>query len=411
MLQKILAHKVISLIVAAFLILAVVRFVTNVGSGPANGPGGQRPVYVELGQATFGTMREVGQYYGSLTAAQKFSVSPKVGGELKKLLVDIGDRLDSGQLLARLDDDQFRLARDQAAHNVQLAEAQQAEAEANLRLARSDMSRQTSLADKKIVTQSDFESAENKLRQAEARLLVAESQLEGAKSLLADASLRLSYTQVNATWPEGGPRWVGERLVDEGDLLTANTPILTVVGLDPLLVVVEVMERDYPKIAVGQTAELRTEAWPGEIFQGRVVRVAPVLSANTRQARVELEVANADFRLKPGMFTEVVFIFKEVRNVWSVPQDVPFRRQDGFVIFVADPETKTVDLRPVTLGLVEHGRVELVNARPIDGPVVFLGQHLLEDGLAYRLPDPAGEPGGTADAKPASPANQGGGES
>lgn len=173
--------------------------------------------------------------------------------------------------------------------------------------------------------------------------------------------------------------------MDEGDLVTANTPLFSVVSLSPLLVVVDVIEKDYPKIRIGQEAELRTEAWPGEVFTGKVLRVAPVLSATSRQARVELEVANTDLRLKPGMFTEVVFIFKEVRDVWSVPLDVPFRRRDGFVIFVADPETQTVKMQPVTLGLVDNGRVELVDAPAPGGPVVFLGQHLLEDGMGYRL--------------------------
>ena len=386
-----MSHKVLAVLVLAFLILGGVRFVSGGRPPDSQSPGGTRPVYVELGQATFGTMREVGQYYGSLTAAQKFAVSPRVSGQLETLLVDIGDRVESGQLLARLDDDSYILIRDKAAHDVQLAEAQYAEALANLSLAQSDMRRQSSLADKRIVSQSDFETAENKLRQAEARTLVAESQLSGVKSQLADAALQLSYTQVSATWPEGGVRFIGERLIDEGDLLAANTPILTVVSLDPLLVVVEVIEKDYPKIKVGQEAELRTEAWPGETFTGRVVRVAPVLSASSRQARVELEVANPDLRLKPGMFTEVAFIFKEVRDVWSVPQDVPFRRRDGFVIFVADPETQTVKMMPITQGLVEDGQVELVGAPAIGGPVIFLGQHLLEDGQAYKLP---GEPGG-----------------
>ncbi len=404
--RTISAHKILTLIILAFLVLGVARFIAGPGlpkAGP--GRGDRQPVYVELGPATFGVMREVGLYYGSLTAAQKFSVASRVGGQLEKLLVDIGDQVESGQLLARLDDEEYRLARDRAAHNVQLAEAQHAEAEANLRLARSDMSRQSSLADKRIVSQSDFEATENKLRQAEARTRVAESQLEAARSQLADAALKLSYTQVSATWPEGGGRWVGERLVDEGDLVTANTPLLSVVSLDPLLVVVEVIEKDYPKIQPGQEAELRTEAWPGEVFRGRVVRVAPVLSASSRQARVELAVANPDRRLKPGMFAEVVFIFRELRDVWSVPQDVPFRRQEGFVIFVADPATKTVRLRPVTLGLVDNGRVELVGAAPIDGPVIFLGQHLLEDGQAYRLPDelsdaPAKAPAGEGEGRP-----------
>ncbi|MDL2226953.1 efflux RND transporter periplasmic adaptor subunit [Deltaproteobacteria bacterium OttesenSCG-928-M10] len=390
--RKIAQHKILSLIVLALVGLAVYRFIAGPAGGGPGGRGGSPPVYVELGEARFGTMREVGLYYGSLTAAQKFAVSPRVGGQLKTLFADIGDRIESGQLLAVLDDEEYRIARDQSAYNVGLAEAQEAEAQANLRLAQSDMNRQSSLADKRIVTQSDFETAENKLRQAEARLMVAESQLRGANSQLADAALKLSYTQISSTWPEGGPRFVAERMVDEGELLTANTPIFNIVSLDPLLVVVEVIEKDYPKIRIGQEAELRTEAWPGEVFKGRVVRVAPVLSAASRQARVELEVVNPDLRLKPGMFTEVIFIFKEVQNVWSVPQDVPFRRREGFVVFVADPAAKTVKMVPVSLGLVENGRVELVDAPAIDGPVVFLGQHLLEDGMNYRLPEAPKKP-------------------
>ncbi|MDR1922217.1 MAG: efflux RND transporter periplasmic adaptor subunit [Candidatus Adiutrix sp.] len=371
----------------AFIVVIVVRLMP--GRGFLGDGGESRVVYVELGSATFGVMREVGLYYGSLTAAQKFSVAPKVGGELKQLLVNIGDRVESGQILARLDDEEFRLLRDQSGHNVDLAEAQYAEAQANFSLAQSDMNRQANLAAKRIVTQSDYETAENKLRQAEARLMVAESQLSAAKSQLADAELRLSYAQISGVWPEGGSRFIAERLADEGALLTANAPLVTVVSLNPLLVVVEVMEKDYPKIAIGQEAELRTEAWPGEVFRGRVARVAPVLSAASRQARVELEVANDDLRLKPGMFTEVFFIFKEIKDVWSVPQDVPFRRQDGFVIFVADPQTHTVKMLPVTLGLADDGRVELAGSPAIDGPVVFLGQHLLEDGMSYRLPGEA----------------------
>lgn len=384
--QKILQHKILAVLFLALAMLALVRFVTGPDNGSGATPRGARTVYVELGQASFGTMREVGQYYGTLSAAQKFSVSPKVGGELKQLMVDIGDRISSGQILARLDDETYRLTRDQALHNVRLAEAQKAEAEANLSLAESDLARQASLIDKRITTQSEYETYQNKKAQAQARLMLAESQLSVAESQLADAALRLSYTEINATWPEEGPRWIGERLADEGDLLTANTPFLSVVSLNPLLVVVEVIERDYPKIRNGQVAELRTEAFPGEVFTGRVVRVAPVLSANTRQARVELEVSNKDLRLKPGMFTEVRFIFKEVENVWSVPQDVPFQRAEGLVIFVADPDNGTVKLQTVELGLVEDGRVELVGSPPIDGPVVFLGQHLLEDGQAYSVP-------------------------
>jgi RND family efflux transporter MFP subunit len=314
-----------------------------------------------------------------------------VGGEIMELMVDIGDRLESGDLVALLDSDEFILIRDRAALNVNLAEAQHIEATANLDLARSDMARQTNLAQKKIVTQADLETAENRLKQAEARLSVAATQLDSARNQLADAELKLSYTRVTATWPgddEGGQnyRYVGSRLVNAGDMITANTPIFELVSLDPLLVVVDIIEKDYPKVHVGMEVSIRTEAYEGETFKGVVKRVAPVLSSDSRQARVEMEVANPGLRLKPGMYAEVIFVFNERQGVWSVAQDVPFRRNDGYVIFVADPVSQTVREMRVELGLREGDRVELVNNGSITGPVVALGQHLLHDGQGYLLP-------------------------
>jgi multidrug efflux pump subunit AcrA (membrane-fusion protein) len=85
------------------------------------------------------------------------------------------------------------------------------------------------------------------------------------------------------------------------------------------------------------------------------------------------------------MYAEAVFTFNKREGVWSVAADVPFRKFDGYVIFVADPETGTVSERKVELGLREGDRVEILGG-PIDGPVVVMGQHLLKDGQAYRVP-------------------------
>ncbi|MDR1546190.1 MAG: efflux RND transporter periplasmic adaptor subunit [Deltaproteobacteria bacterium] len=375
---------------AAVLVLAgliVFRFVSGLAA-PFGGPPTPEAVYVELAEGSFGTMRQLGRYYGSLSAPNRFFLSSKASGEIKSLLADIGDRLANGQLVAVLDDEEHVLSRDRAAMNVKLAEAQTDEAKANLELAASDMSRQSSLSKKNIVTQSDFEAAENRLRQAQARLAVAVSQLEAARNQLSDAELRLSWTRVVASWPGSGAaddfRYVGARLADEGQLATANQPLFELVSIDPLLVQVDVIEKDYPKISPGMSATVAAEAFPGERFAAKVLRVAPVLSSDSRQARLELEVANPDLRLKPGMYADVVFVFDERREVWSVAQDVPFRRQDGYVIFVADPVSSTVKELPVELGLVEDGRVELRGLKGLDGPVVVLGQHLLEDGQVYR---------------------------
>jgi multidrug efflux pump subunit AcrA (membrane-fusion protein) len=397
------SHKKLTGFVIILAGLTVFRLVNGEAHFGPQPPGGQaETVYVQLGQAYFGNMRELGLYYGTLTAPNRFSVSPKVGGEIKRIYVDIGDRLTNGQLVATLEDEEYVLARDRAKLNVSLAEAQVNEAEANLRFAQSDMARQAALTKKNIVTRSEFETAENRLRQSEARLAVAVSQLDAANNQLADAALRLSYTRLSAVWPQEESakddeyRYVGSRQVDEGQLITANTAIMELVALDPLLVVVDVIEKDYPKIVPGLEATIRTEAYPGQDFSGRVVRVAPVLSADTRQARVELEVANSELQLKPGMFAEVVFVFNERVDVWSVDHDVPFRRTEGYVIFVADPKTNKVKQIPVELGLVENGRVELLGVPAIGGPVVTLGQHLLKDGQSYKTPGERDAPAGSS---------------
>jgi RND family efflux transporter MFP subunit len=330
-------------------------------------------------------------------------LSTKAAGEIKSLMADIGDRLESGQLVAVIDDEEYVLARDRAAMSVRLAEAQLDEAKANLELAESDMRRQSSLTRKSIVTQSEFETAQNKLLQAQARLEVAQSQTLSARNQLADAELRLSYTKVAASWPESkgkssGYRYVGSRLASEGQLVTANTPLFELVSIDPLLVEVDVIEKDYPKFYPGMETTLSTEAFPGQSFKAKVVRVAPVLSSDSRQARLELEVENPDLRLKPGMYADVLFVFNERQDVWSVGEDVPFRRQDGYVVFVADPKTGTVAQLPVELGLLDGGRVELVGVKSIDGPVVVLGQHLLHNGQGYRVAGGGGPPGEPAAA-------------
>jgi multidrug efflux pump subunit AcrA (membrane-fusion protein) len=459
-------HKKITAIAVLFAALTVFRLVAGQASPPPAGGFGGEPVYVELSQAEYGTMRELGLYYGTLSAPSRFSLAPKVGGELRELLVDIGDRLESGQVVAVLDDEEFRLAAERARLSVTLAQAQVDEAAANLRFASSDMARQDSLSRKSVVAASELETAENRLRQAEARLAVAESQLASARNQLADAELKLSYTRVTASWPAPGAsspaasaasapgatsdsapgatsdsapgasapgvssaspasaggvpgpaaeppapaiapagyRYVGARMADTGSLVTANTPILDIVSLDPLLVVVEVIERDYPRISVGTEASVRAEAFPGETFRATVKRVAPVLSADSRQARVELEVTNPGLKLKPGMYAEVVFTFDRRDGVWSVASDVPYRKIDGYVIFVADPATGTVEERRVELGLREGDRVELLGVGTIDGPVVVMGQHLLRDGQAYRIPGAgAGAPGGTVPASAPQP--------
>lgn len=349
------------------------------------------PVYVELSEPRRGTMRQVGRYYGSLESPSQFTVSTQVSGVLEELAVNLGDKIINGQIIARLDSRAYELQVEKARQNVLIKEAQLREAQANFDLAQSDLNRQMSLSLKRIVPQSDLEAYQNKFFQAQAKLAVAETELENARTALKDAELTLSYTKVEARWAGGGNRYISQRFIEAGELVSANTQVVTVVELDTLTAAIEVIEKDYPKIFPGQEADVYVDAWPGQRFKGVISRIAPVLSPATRQARVEVTVDNPELRLKPGMFTRVELVFERRENALAVPLAALTRRLDGFAIFEADPATQTVRRIPVREGFTEDGFVELLET-DLKGPVVTLGHHLLEDGMSYLLPGQPSRP-------------------
>jgi RND family efflux transporter MFP subunit len=190
--------------------------------------------------------------------------------------------------------------------------------------------------------------------------------------------LQLSYTQVRAFWEAGDPnRVVGERFVDEGALVQMNQPIVSILENNPLVAVVFVIERDYPKMAIGQQALVTTDAYPGQTFTGRIRRIAPLMKETSRQARVEIEVPNPDHRLKPGMFVRAQVEFATHANATLVPFSAMVRRDGREGVFrvesaapavssasaqKAPPARPTAIARfvPVTVGIVNGETVEIV---------------------------------------------------
>jgi RND family efflux transporter MFP subunit len=214
------------------------------------------------------------------------------------------------------------------------------------------------------------------------------------QAALQGAELQLSYTKVRAFWEAGDPnRVVGERFVDEGTLVQVNQPIVSILENNPLTAVVFVVERDYPKMKVGQQAVVATDAWPGRTFAGAIRRIAPLLKESSRQARVEIEIANPDHLLKPGMFVRAQIDFGRHDEATLVPISALVKRGGKEGVFIADPNALNVHFVPVMTGIVS-GEVVEVTEPPISGVVVTLGNHLLEDGSRVILPGPKPEDGG-----------------
>jgi len=332
---------------------------------------------------------------GSLEASRRIEVVPRVGGRIEHLPVEIGDTVFPGDLMVQLESEEFELDRLQAEAELAVAQASVAEARESLNAARRELARVRELRGQGIASAAELEAAETQLALQQSRVELAQSQLRSREAARRNAQIRADHTRILAAWENGQPRHVAERLAEPGAVVAANTPLLTLVALDPLRAVVFVTEADYGRLSAGQPVRLRTAAWPGETFTGRVTRIAPEFREASRQARVEIEVPNPNLHLRPGMFAEIAIELERHAGLQSIPRDALLQRAEGFVVFTVDMDTEPPQARRhrVEPGIRDGEWVEIVEPA-LSGPVVTLGQHLLSEGTPVRLPeaDPSGEP-------------------
>jgi RND family efflux transporter MFP subunit len=344
-------------------------------------------VAVEVVPVKRATIRDVKFFTGSLLPKSYFVVAPKIAGRLEKLLVNIGDHVKRGQLIAVLDAEEYAQQVEQARAEMEVAKATVEENRSALDVAQREFERAQALRQKKIASESELDAAEAQYKAQGAKYKVALAQVAQREAALKATQVRLSYTQIRASWEDGsGYRIVGERFVDEGTMLKANDAIVSVLEIHSLRAVIHIIERDYSKVRVGQEAVVSTDAFPGTTFTGKVLRVAPLLKETSRQARVEIEVPNRDQLLKPGMFIRAQIEFARHTDVTLVPLSALAKRGDQQGVFLADTQTMKARFVPVTLGLVNGKLAEIVKPS-LSGSVVTLGHHLLEDGSAITVPD------------------------
>ena len=377
---------------AAALSWAVMQRLSELGR-TSGGPGGERPpAPVEVGPVVRGPITFRRTFSGELEAAAEFIVAPKVAGRLKTLAVDLGDTVMRGQLLATLDDDEFAQAVQQGIAELEVAKASHSEAKSALEIAERALQRAQNLRAQGITTESEMDEARTEELSRRAHVEVTAANVASEEAALETARIRLGYTRVTADWNGGDDRRiVGERFVDEGGTVSANVALLSIVELDPIIAVVNVPERDYARIAIGQRATLSTDSYPKSVFEGEIVRIAPVFRRSTRQARVEVRVENQDERLKPGMFIRAQLELEHYEDALSVPFDSVIERAGQTGIFLLDENGQRVQWRQVEVGLREGERLQ-VSAPGLSGEVVTLGQELCDDGspvlVVGRAPAP-----------------------
>ena len=350
------------------------------------------PVPVEVAEVRRGPIREEQRLPGEVIPNYRFIVASRVTGRLLEISKRIGDRVAAGEVLARVDDEEYRQAVLEADADLGTARASLAETTEQLEQAARDLARLQTLEESQLISRAEVERARSARDALVSRQKLARAQIEQREAALASARIRLGYAALTAP----RPGIVAERFADEGSLLAVNTPILAVIGVNPALVRATLTERLSGRVAAGLAVELEADAHPGLRFPGRVARIAPALEKETRSAAMEVEADNAALLLKPGMFVRVGVVLAERPDAQLVPTAALVTRDGIAGVFVVDGRGATVAWVPVTPGIATPTLTEVV-APPLVGRVVTLGQHLLENGSRVTLAGggkPAAKSGG-----------------
>jgi RND family efflux transporter MFP subunit len=368
----------------AFLLFLAYRIVILVagGGGGDSGRFGRPQVAVEVGAVRHELIQDKRQFTGSIYPLYQYIVAPKVSGRIITLNKRIGDWVQRGEVIAKIDDAEYQQAVLEADANLRISQANLAETRSQFELAEQELDRVQSLQEKGIASPSELDAASTNYEALKSRIELAQAQVEQRQAALNSARIRLGYTVLRGT----EPGFVGERFVDEGTLLAPNSPVVTVIGIDTVIVRTTVIERVYGRIALGQPAEIEVDAYPDRSFAGSVSRLAPMLDKESRVAQLEVEVGNEPRLLKPGMFCRVSLVLAESDSAQVVPSKAVVRRGDSDGVFLVDADGATAHYVPVEVGITTPELSEIVSPE-LDGPVVTLGQHLLEDGSSVVVRD------------------------
>jgi RND family efflux transporter MFP subunit len=305
------------------------------GGGRSSGGrfGGPRaPMPVEFAAVSRAPVADMVTVVGNLIGAATVEVVPKVNGRLQAVHVKLGDTVRRGQIIAKVEDQELQQQVRQAEAAFQVSQATIRQREADLKLAKSNLDRNKSLLDRQLLPAQTYEDTEARYHAAVAQLDLAQAQFEQSRSRLDELKITLSNTSI----PSPVDGFVGKRYLDPGAFVGTNSPVASVVDIRTVRLVANLVEKDVKRVREGTPAVVEVDAYPGEKFTGKVSRVAPVFDPATRTAEMEIEVPNAGFRLKPGMYARVDLTVDTRSDALTVPRNALVDVEGRTGVFVAE---------------------------------------------------------------------------
>jgi len=270
---------------------------------------------------------------GEAASRQQTVVKAQVGGQVRAVRALENQALGGGRVVIELDPTEYQLALEDALANQRNAQARYREA-----------------------TLTDDQITDARVRAQRDSLSRVKSGLEGAQIAVKRAEINLLRTRV--VTPFAGR--VANLMVVPGQQVSAGTDLFTVQAMDPIRLEVKVLEGEISFIAAGRTANVTFSAFPGEVFQGRIESINPIVEKDTRTARVRVTIPNGNGRILPGMYATAQLAARRFPDRLLIPRDAILERDIDRrkVIFVV--EDGRAKWRYVTVGLENDKYVEII---------------------------------------------------
>jgi multidrug efflux pump subunit AcrA (membrane-fusion protein) len=417
-----LSPKIFRLAGLALLLIGVISLAISCGGSKANvrndAPGAASSAATVDVTTAAAITRDLPRFFettGSLAGDEQTDVAPQTSGKVVALGVDIGTYVKRGQMIVRLDDSELKLRVDQSLAQLEQAKAavRQAEekiglksgqafdpnrvaevagAKVSLDLADKNLRRAEKLIESGDVSRSfydqqkaqrdqlkeQYDAAIAQARQNYAAVAVARTNVANAEAQLALARNSLSYSTVSA--PIDG--FIAERAADLGEYVSPQGKIATIVRINPLRIRIDIPEQAIPEVRVGQSVSMSTSAWPDKSFSGRIARIAPNVTANSRTLTVEAEIENSSGVLKPGQFATVRILQARAAPAVLVPARGVITESSVSRVFVI--KSGHAEQRLVQVGQAEGDLVEVKSGVTAGEQVATSNLEQLSDGIAVK---------------------------
>lgn len=399
---------------------------------PAQGSQTDTATAVDVVVARTGTLQEDVLYTGTTAAVREVSLRPQVEGKLLSLNVDVGDAVEQGQVIARLDDALLVAAVVQAEAELAARRSEVARAETEVSKARTDVQEATlklqqlqadaarleGLANEGAVSRQSAEqkrteaqTAEQALRSAQVQInteqqavAAVEGRVTAQKAIIAQAKERLSYAVLNA--PISGV--VTQRLSEAGNLVQPGTELLKIGDFSQVKIVVDVSELELANIRTGQSVGVVLDAFPKEEFNGTITQISPAADPVARLVPVEITISNRGGKIGSGLLARVSFSGNQKERV-IIPETAlqaagrergnstakpPVetnnsnrQKSQQATIFVIkeEGEKTTVESRKVQIGEKANKQVEIITGLQAGERFVARAGKPLKDGDPVRL--------------------------